>query len=127
MVSIVHTQTPFSLCVRSLPIHTPMPCQTLKVPVRFRRCPPGLSVSAFHPSPSPRCLPNLYTPHPSSAQTPVSRLCTRETQMFRHFQLSWAADPGVGSSCSVQCSPRKTAKEAPVTRSPQDAMAWRAG
>lgn len=42
--------------------------------------------------------------------------------MFRHFQRSWAADPGVGSSCSAQCSPRKAAKEAPVTRSPH--MAW---
>lgn len=47
--------------------------------------------------------------------------------MFRHFQRFWAADPGVGSSCSPQCSPRKAAKEAPVTRSPEGAMAWRAG
>lgn len=47
--------------------------------------------------------------------------------MFRHFQRFWAADSGVGSSCSPQCSPRKAAKEAPVTRSPEGAMAWRAG
>lgn len=105
------------------PIHTPTPCQTLEVPLRFRSCPRGLSISAFHPSPSPQCLPNLYSPHPSSAPTPVSRLCTRETQMFRHFQRSWAVDAGVGSSCSAQCNPRKAAKEAPVTRSPQGAMA----
>lgn len=120
MVSFAQTQTPFSRCARS-PTHShPHPVSDS---LRFRSCPRGLSISAFHPSPSPQCLPNLYSPHPSSAPTPVSRLCTRETQMFRHFQRSWAVDAGVGSSCSAQCNPRKAAKEAPVTRSPQGAMA----
>lgn len=47
--------------------------------------------------------------------------------MFCHFQRSRAAEPGTGSRRSPQCRPRKAAKEAAVTRSPQGAMAWRAG